>query len=283
MLRLFSLVIAVAALVAVASLIIAAPPAEDKNPTWTPVLPAHELKPFAEQITAALKKPVEALAGGQLDEDDRERAVKKARGLTLFLAAGAQTTAGTGDGSEKRGPLFNASMQLDQALRGGKFGDAKSTLDALPAGANFDKPPFGPAPLADARGRDDAVAALMAQFRIRAAGGLGVEPRPKERTDDGLEAMLKLLGEKGTGGPKPDDTARFAYRLAIMAEALRSLPPRPKGEKDPAKWSKWSAEMRADSLELAKTAANGDRAALRQAALRVSRSCVDCHKVFRDN
>src|SRR5260370_5012082 len=179
MFRLFSIVVAVAALIAATSVVVAAPPADDKNPTWTPVLPVHELKPFAEQIADALKKPVEALAGGQLDEDDRERAVKKARGLTLFLAAGAQTTAGTGDGSEKRGPLFNGAMQRDQALRGGKFGDAKSILDALPAGTNFDKPPFSPAPLADPRGPDHPLAPLMAPFRIRAAGSLVVEPRPK--------------------------------------------------------------------------------------------------------
>jgi hypothetical protein len=281
--RLLPIVVAAAALCALTSLIGAAPAPDDNKPSWNEVLPAHELKPFADQMAAALQKPVDALAGGQLDDDDRERAVKKARGLTLLLAAGAQSTAARGEGSASRGPLFNGAMQLDQALRGGRFTEAKRLLGALPTGRGFDKPELAPALLAESRGRDDAVAALMVQFRIRAAGGLGVEPQPKERADDGLEAMLKVLGDTGGNPLKPDETARFAYRLAVMAEAIRSLPPRLKVEKDPAKWLKWSAEMRDTSLQLATTAAKGDRAAVRQAALRVSRSCLDCHQVFRDN
>jgi hypothetical protein len=124
----------------------------------------------------------------------------------------------------------------------------------------------------------------MAQFRTRAAGGLGVEPPPKDRTHDGLEAMLKLVGDQDDTGLNPDDLARFAYRLAVMAEAVHSLPPpRPIGAKDPAKWLKWSAELRNASLELAATARKANRAATRQAALRAGQSCADCHKVFRDN
>ena len=122
----------------------------------------------------------------------------------------------------------------------------------------------------------------MTQFRLRAAGGLGIEPRPAPG-DDGLEVMLKLVGNNG-GGLKPDDLdPKFAYRLAVIAEATRSLvPPASRAGKDPAKWLQWATEMRTASLALAGAAAK-DRPAIRQAALKVARSCNDCHKVFRDN
>ena len=274
--------VAAALLCAAAALTVARPPEAEKAPPWREVLPAKELAPLAAQLSAALKKPVGDLVGGKLDEDDRERAVKKARGLALLLAVGAQTTEGKGAGSELRGPLHSAAGQLDRALRGGKFGDAGAVLAALPAGKGFEKSAFAPAPLTEARDRDDALAALMVQCRLRAAGGLGVEPQPKNRDHDGLEGMLKALGDTGDAGLKPDEIARFAYRLAVLAEAARSLPPRPVGTKDPAKWLKWSADMRDTSLELAAAAGRGP-AAVRKAALRVGTSCTECHRVFRDN
>ena len=263
-----------------AALTSALPPADEKATPWREVLPSAELGPCADQLAAALKKPVEALAGGKLDDDDRERAVKKARGLTLLLAAAAQTTEAP---AERRAPLYNAAMQLDRALLKGKFADAKTIVAALPGASGFEKPAFRPLPLVEASLRDDAVAALMMQCRTRSFGGLGVEPPPRDRMHDGLEAMLKLLGDGGDGGQKPDELARFAFRLAVLAEAMRSLPPpRPNAEKDSAKWLQASADMRENSLELAKAAPKANRAALRQAALKVSRSCSDCHKVFRD-
>ncbi len=80
--------------IAVALFTAALPFADEKGPAWHEVLPANELLPLTKQIATALKKPIEALVEGRLDEDDRERAVKKARGLVLLLAAGAQTTKG---------------------------------------------------------------------------------------------------------------------------------------------------------------------------------------------
>jgi cytochrome c556 len=268
---------------AAAALTVARPPEAEKAPPWREVLPAKELAPLAAQLSAALKKPVGDLVGGKLDEDDRERAVKKARGLALLLAVAAQTTEGKGAGSELRGPLHSAAGQLDRALRGGKFADAGAVVAALPAGKGFEKSAFAPAPLTEARHRDDALAALMAQCRVRPAGGLGVEPQPKNKDHDGLEGMLKALGDTGNGGLKPDEIARFAYRLAVLAEATRALPPpRPVAAKTPAKWLSLAAEMRDTSLELA-DAARKDPAAVSKAALRVGSSCTECHKVFRDN
>src|SRR4051794_11267999 len=75
--------------------------AADKPAAWQEVLPAPELGPLAGQVTAALKAPVAALVGGKLDDDDRERAVKKARGLALLMEAAAQATEGKGTGAER--------------------------------------------------------------------------------------------------------------------------------------------------------------------------------------
>ena len=170
-----------------------------------------------------------------------------------------------------RGPIRNAALRLDQALRGDKFTRAQTDPRGAAGGEGFDKPVFAQAPLVEVPDRDDALAALMMQCRTRAAGGLGVEPKPKDNTQDGLEAMLKVVGDTGKG-LKTDELARFALRLAILAEAIRSLPPpRPVGEKDPAKWLRWSAEMRTASLELADAARKTNVAAIRQAALKVSR------------
>src|SRR5262249_18531906 len=103
-------------------------PADEKDPPWKPVLPAKELAPLAERVTTALKKHVASLAGGKLEDDDRERAVKKTRGLALFLVAAAQTSAD----NPQRGALRNAGMKLDAAARTGKYADAKTIFLALP-------------------------------------------------------------------------------------------------------------------------------------------------------
>jgi hypothetical protein len=278
--RTLSIFLSCTSFLAPTALLLALPPGDDKPANWREVLPAKELRPLAEQIAAALTKPVDALVGGKLDDDDRERAVKKARGLALLLVAGAQTTASK-DAAD-RGPVRNAAFQLDRALRGGKFAEAKAIVAALPAGKGFETPAFAAAPLVNAKDREDAIAALMVQCRTRSYGGLGVEPRPAAAADDGLEAMLKVVADKGKGTLKPDELARFAFRLAVLAEAARSLPPASgTGEKDPRNWLKWSADMRDASLALAEAARKGN--ATSQAALRVVKSCNDCHKVFRDN
>ena len=283
--RLHALVFIPALLLVLLALAVSPSTGADTPPLWQEVLPAKELAPLAEQVTLALKKHIDALAGGKLEDDDRERAVKKARGLTLLLAAGVRTTEGKGIDAELRAALHNATMKLDLALRKSKYMEAKAILAALPTGKGFSIPAFTPAPLVEPTLRDDALAALMVQYRTRSFGGLGVEPKPKDTMHDGLEAMLKLVGDDGKHGLKPEELARFAYRLAVLAEATRSLPP-PKqvGPKDPAKWLHWSAEMRDASLELATaTATKSNRAAISKAALKIGRSCNDCHKVFRDN
>jgi hypothetical protein len=242
---------------------LAAFPADEKDPPWKPVLPAKELSPLAERVSAGLKKPVESLAGGKLDDDDRERAVKKVRGLALFLVAAAQTSTD----NPQRGPLRNAGLKLDAAVRGSKFADAKTILAALPAAKGFEQPAFAPGALDPAKDREDVVAVLMVQCRLRSLGG--------------LDAIIKEVGNGNTAGLKPDEIARFSYHLAVLMEATRTLPPAKKvGPKDPDMWKRWSADARDAALELA---AAKDAAGRMKAARLVESKCSKCHTIFRDN
>jgi cytochrome c556 len=55
------------------------------------------------------------------------------------------------------------------------------------------------------------------------------------------------------------------------------------GEKDPAKWKKWTEEMGKSALELAKEIKAGDAMKVKAAATTLDNSCKNCHGVFRDS
>jgi cytochrome c556 len=83
---------------------------------------------------------------------------------------------------------------------------------------------------------------------------------------------------------KSEQVARFGYQLAVIAQVEQAAAPREKiGDKDPKDWRRFTDEMRAAGLALAKAAADDKTPAVRQAAERLGASCSNCHKVFRDN
>jgi hypothetical protein len=258
--------------------------ADDKAPAWKGFLPSAAYRALMQQATARLDAQLKLLEGGKLDDDDRERAVGRARGLAVLMAAYAQS--GNGEVDAKRlATLRDYLLQLDAAVREGKLKEARDLYRKIGTPAVRDKVDPTPRALHEAKEREDIVKLLMNHFKTRAAGGVGVEPAPKEKTHDGLEAALYLFAARPNDAPelKPEELARLGHQTAVLAQLTRSLVPEKKeGEKDPAKWRQWSEEMREAALEFAQAAKDKKPDDVRNAARKINARCTSCHRMFRD-
>jgi hypothetical protein len=273
-----------AAAVPVLALLLAclsSPAADDTGPEWKPFLSAADHKAFVEQARLRMKAPLDELAGGKVDEDDLSRTVRKTRGLAMLIAACDRSAVEDGEAS-RRAAQLGVAVALDRALRDGKHAAARRLWDDLET-ARDGKPEERPRLLHDRKDREDFVQIVMAQFRTRVRGGLGVEPPPKDREQDGLESALRLLAARPDAlALKREDLARVGAQTAVLAQFTRTLAPeRKEGTRDPAQWVRWCTEMLDGSLELAQAARDQKPDAVRAAARKVDAGCAACHRVFR--
>jgi hypothetical protein len=119
------------------------------------------------------------------------------------------------------------------------------------------------------------------------SGGEGIGAKPGAIKPDCIEIKIQYLGKRVPPTElKNDGTAlqRMAYLTAAIAEVAQNKCPVEKktGEKDPAKWKKWTEDMRESALELAKAVKAADAAAVKKTAFRLDNTCRECHGVFRD-
>jgi hypothetical protein len=140
-------------------------------------------------------------------------------------------------------------------------------------------------------GKIEDLEEVMNLFALRKAdgkGGEGIGPKPGAIKPDGIEAKLQNLTKRVLPNELKNDNAalqRMAYIAAAIAEIAQSKCPVDKkmGEKDPAEWKKWSEEMSASALELAKSIKAGNATDVKKVALRLDGTCRNCHGVFRTN
>jgi hypothetical protein len=119
-------------------------------------------------------------------------------------------------------------------------------------------------------------------------GGEGIGAKPGAIKPDCIEVKIQYLGKRVLASELKNDTValqRMAYISAAIAEIAQNKCPIEKkmGEKDPAKWKKWTDEMRESALELAKAIKAADAAAVKKTAFKLDNTCRECHGVFRDN
>jgi cytochrome c556 len=193
-----------------------------------------------------------------------------------WLAAGVVTlafgfwflaNAGSGVAADDKGPR-EAIHKIADALEKGDTAAAKSQAKAV----------------ADKNELED----VMHLFALRKVKGEGIGPKPGPNANqDGIEAKIMGLSKRVPPQELKTDAAalqRAAYITAAIAEIAQNKCPVEKktGEKDPAQWKKWSAEMHTAALDLAKAVKAADAMAVKKAAGRLDGTCRSCHGVFRD-
>ena len=119
-------------------------------------------------------------------------------------------------------------------------------------------------------------------------GGEGIGSKPAAIKPDCIEVKIQYLGKRVLPTELKNDNAAFqrmAYITAAIAEIAQNKCPVEKkmGEKDPAKWKKWSEDMRESALDLAKAVKANDAASVKKTAFKLDNTCRECHGVFRDN
>jgi cytochrome c' len=119
------------------------------------------------------------------------------------------------------------------------------------------------------------------------AVGWGVGKKPGDIKPDGIELKLREMAKKK---PNADQIAKekdalieLANRSAAVGSiALASPPKKNLPGKSVADWKKWSEDMVKSSKEFQKAVKGGDIATIKDAAVKLNSSCVDCHGTFRD-
>lgn len=132
---------------------------------------------------------------------------------------------------------------------------------------------------------------LMVPYMPKDKGGHGLPAelqytRRLQGTQEYIENLFNYLAQRA---PKAADVKKFApaleqlaYKTAISAEVIDAYAPRRASEKrDPKIWHTTAGNMRAAALALAEAAKQQDAGAIQKAADKLSRSCVECHKVFQ--
>jgi cytochrome c556 len=257
--------------------------ADDKSSNWKSFLTREQSKTLLDRATARIDEQLKLLESGKLDEDDQARALSRARGATLLMAATVQCEKPS-DASKVRAGLRDRLLELDRAFRDGKIKEGRAQFQSLSTSAKEGDP--APRDLCNVKESEDVAKILMNHFRIRAAGGLGIEPKPKEREHDGLEAYFRLLAMRPGDAPplKPEELAILGREMAVLAELTRSLAPEKSvGDKTPEKWRQWSDQMRDASLELVQAAVDRKADDIRAAARQINGTCVRCHRAFRSS
>ncbi|HEV3256526.1 MAG TPA: hypothetical protein VG013_06590, partial [Gemmataceae bacterium] len=124
---------------------------------------------------------------------------------------------------------------------------------------------------------------VMSAFSLRTdkgKGGVGLGANPGEINPDGIEKKLQDLAEKKPLTPKALEKQakaleRAGYIAAAVALAVQDRPPvkDKEGDKDPADWKKWAADMHAAAREFAAAAKGKNPQGLKDAATKLNDSC----------
>jgi cytochrome c556 len=130
---------------------------------------------------------------------------------------------------------------------------------------------------------------VMHQFKFRNKGGIGVGATVPPGFKDSIELTINDLAIDRKGFTR-DAVTKFSPELVTLARQTQAIAeinahyaPKDKvGEKDPVVWKKWNDEMKKGSADLAKAAQAKDATMVRTAASKLSASCSECHKIFRD-
>jgi hypothetical protein len=120
------------------------------------------------------------------------------------------------------------------------------------------------------------------------AVGWGVGKKPGDIKPDGIELKLREMAKLKPMGKAQMDKEKDALvelgnrTAAVGSISLASPPKKNLPGKSVSDWKKWSEEMVKASKEFEKAAKGGNPKDVKEAAVKLNSSCVDCHGTFRD-
>lgn len=188
---------------------------------------------------------------------------------TVALLVGIGLFAGTGSAADKKKVVAELDKIAD-LLDKGKQDEAKKAAEAFAKSKDFD------------------MAEVMAIFKLRTKGGLGVGAKAGEIKPDGIESLamnLEKPTQKKLLESNTADLTRMANLSAAVALAIVDACPvkKKQGNKDPKDWKQWSEDMSKASLEFAAAAGKKNVKDVNNAAKKLNNSCASCHGVFRQD
>jgi hypothetical protein len=131
---------------------------------------------------------------------------------------------------------------------------------------------------------------LMNLFKERTprGGGLGVGKLPGAIQPDGIEAKIRVLVKTVLSAAELEVQSGALIRMTQVTIAVAEVTKhkcevdRKVGYMDPANWNRWSEDMQQSSQELAEAVSARDAVRVQAAAARLSASCNNCHRSFRE-
>jgi hypothetical protein len=134
------------------------------------------------------------------------------------------------------------------------------------------------------------LARLMNLFKERTStgGGLGVGKESGATQPDSIEAKIKVLAKTAPSTAELEEQSDALIRMTQVTIAVAEVAKhkcevdKKVGYMDPADWIRWSNDMQQSSRELAEAVAARDGVRVKAAAARLSSSCNNCHRIFRE-
>jgi len=132
-------------------------------------------------------------------------------------------------------------------------------------------------------------AVMVAVFKPRAKGGLGVGSKPGAITPDHIDLKINTMGKmampKATLSKELPDLIKMVKVVKLTGEVAAFQGPDKKiGDKDPKKWKEFNDDMLkySDGLLQALEVAAPNPLDVKKAAGKLYSTCTGCHGIFRE-
>ncbi|MGF1580814.1 MAG: cytochrome c [Gemmataceae bacterium] len=253
--------------------------AEEKTKSiWRPIL---DEKMFKALVTRELKTVEKAIT------TKKDQELLNGEIATVMIAGYALSAKGK---MENANQIRNAALRLKELLgRSTKRDEARALVKAIASGKGTDSKPEDKS-LRYYIGDDYD---LMVLYMQPSRGGEGLHPNlvytrrlaANEGYIENLFAKLATMRRALTGKQleeMAEELQLVAYKTVISGRLIKEMAPtRKRGKRDPKIWHKTSDDMINSALALAMAAKQKNSDAIKKAADKLSRSCVECHKAFQ--
>jgi hypothetical protein len=189
----------------------------------------------------------------------------------VVLACGWLLVGGRGLAQQDKGPKA-VIQKIADALESGDKAAATAQAKALAK---------------DVEDFEDVMGLFQLRKKDKKVGGIGIGKEAGIIMPDGIEKQVMALSQTGITAGDLDKHAKAFQRMgyvtaAVMEVALAKEPEKDMGTKTRKLWRDSATSARAAALELAQAARAKNAEGLKKAAVRLDRSCNDCHGEFKN-
>lgn len=222
-------------------------------PSSMPAVPDQE----RDQLIADSIKTIEAVLNGKPDKPGMLRAQTAAIMIAAFAQYGT-----AGANTAQRAGQRDTAVALAEAIKADKLDEAKKLVTSIKT-AKSDTSKYGKTKLLDEK---IELEPFMNQFASVRSGGLGIEKKLEDLED-----------AKSLPADSLPEWLAIANRSIVVADMVKAHPQ----EKKQKQWEGFADAMAKRADELAKAARAKDAAKTLAAGQALSKSCNDCHTVFK--